>query len=283
MCTGSVVMMRRRLDNELVRRGLAESRAAAQELVSASQVLVSGSLATKASRMVDPADPVVLVGEPPRFVGRGGEKLAAALERFSIDVQGLRIFDAGASTGGFTDCLVQAGATEVLALDVGHGQIHESLRRDPRVVVMERTNLRYLDADAVGRFDGAVADLSFISLTLVLDVLFGIVGEGGWLVLLVKPQFECGRAEVSRGRGVVRDPNLWSAAINKVLEAVLRRGGAIMGAMVSPLRGGDGNVEFLLHVVAPGCAAPDADAADHDCEALVAGVVGDAARREGLS
>lgn len=283
MCAGSVVMMRRRLDNELVRRGLAESRAAAQDLVSASQVLVSGSLATKASRMVDPADPVVLVGEPPRFVGRGGEKLAGALERFSIDVQGLRILDAGASTGGFTDCLVQAGATEVLALDVGHGQIHESLRRDPRVVVMERTNLRHLDADAVGRFDGAVADLSFISLTLVLDVLFSIVGEGGWLVLLVKPQFECGRAEVSRGRGVVRDPNLWSAAINKVLEAVLTRGGAIMGAMVSPLRGGDGNVEFLLHVAAPGRLVPDFDATDCDCEALVVGVVEDAVRREGLS
>lgn len=274
-----MVTVRRRLDNELVRRGLAESRSAARELVKANQVLVSGSLSTKSSRMVDPGDPVVLVGSPPRFVGRGGEKLAAALEEFALDVRGLRVLDAGASTGGFTDCLLQAGAGEVLALDVGHGQLHESLRAHPGVVVMERTNLRHVSVQDVGGFDAAVADLSFISLTLVLDALFGLVGEGGWLVLLVKPQFECGRAEVSRGRGVVRDPSQWSAAVTKVADAVRLRGGVIMGAMVSPLRGGDGNVEFLLHVEAPATAARHAP---QDVDSLIADVVESAALREGL-
>ncbi|MCZ7628423.1 MAG: TlyA family RNA methyltransferase [Microthrixaceae bacterium] len=271
--------MRRRLDNELVRRGLAESRSAARELVKANQVLVSGSLSSKSSRMVDPGDPVVLVGSPPRFVGRGGEKLAAALEEFALDMRGLRVLGAGASTGGFTDCLLQAGAGEVLALDVGHGQLHESLRAHPGVVVMERTNLRHVSVQDVGGFDAAVADLSFISLTLVLDALFGLVGEGGWLVLLVKPQFECGRAEVSRGRGVVRDPSQWSAAVTKVADAVRLRGGVIMGAMVSPLRGGDGNVEFLLHVEAPATAARHAP---QDVDSLIADVVESAALREGL-
>lgn len=271
--------MRRRLDAELVRRGLAESRTAARELVAANQVLVSGSVATKSSRMVDPGDPLVLRGEPPRFVGRGGEKLAGALEGFSLEVNGLRVLDAGASTGGFTDCLLQAGAHEVLALDVGHGQLHESLRNHPDVVVMERTNLRYVGADDVGHFDAAVADLSFISLTLVLDVLFDLVGNGGWLVLLVKPQFECGRAEVSRGRGVVRDPFLWSGALTKVVDAARDRGGAIMGAMVSPLRGGEGNVEFLLHVGAPGSVVPDGSP---DPESLVCAAVDSATQREGV-
>jgi 23S rRNA (cytidine1920-2'-O)/16S rRNA (cytidine1409-2'-O)-methyltransferase len=273
-----VAKVRRRLDTELVRRGLAESRTAARELVSANQVLVSGSVATKPSRMVDPGDPLVLRGEPARFVGRGGEKLAGALEGFSLVVDGLRILDGGASTGGFTDCLLQAGAREVLALDVGHGQLHESLRNHPDVVVMERTNLRHVGVDDVGKFDAAVADLSFISLTLVLDVLFGLVRNNGWLVLLVKPQFECGRAEVSRGRGVVRDPDLWTEALTKVADAVMDREGVIMGAMVSPLRGGEGNVEFLLHVGVPGSATP---AGAPNPESLVRAAVESATRREG--
>lgn len=277
-CTGSVTRVRRRLDAELVRRGLAGSRTAARELVESNRVLVSGSLATKSSRMVDPGDPLVLRGEPPRFVGRGGEKLAGALEGFSLEVEGLRVLDAGASTGGFTDCLLQAGAHEVLALDVGHGQLHESIRGHPAVVVMERTNLRYVGADELGQFDAAVADLSFISLTLVLDVLIGLVGNGGWLVLLVKPQFECGRIEVSRGRGVVRDPLLWSGALTKVVDAARGRGGVIMGAMVSPLRGGDGNVEFLLHVGVPGSVAPDGTP---NPEELVRGAVESATQSEG--
>lgn len=278
-CADSLATMRRRLDVELVRRGLAGSRTTARELICANQVLVSGSVATKPSRMVDPGDPLVLRGERPRFVGRGGGKLAGALEGFSLDVHGLRVLDAGASTGGFTDCLLQAGAHEVMALDVGHGQLHESLRNHPDVVVVERTNLRHVGSDEAGRFDAAVADLSFISLTLVLDALFGLVGNGGWLVLLVKPQFECGHAEVSRCRGVVRDPLLWSGALTKVVDAVRDRGGAIMGAMVSPLRGAEGNVEFFLHIGVPESVLPSGVP---DPESMVDAAVESATRREGM-
>lgn len=208
--------------------------------------------------MVDPADPVVLVGEPRRFVGRGGEKLAAALESFDLDATGLRVLDAGASTGGFTDCLLQSGASEVVALDVGHGQLHEQLRADGRVVVIERTNLRDTGPAELGRFDAAVADLSFISLTLVLEVLFELVRPRGWLVVLVKPQFETSRAEASRGRGVISDPVVWSNALTRVLDAATELGAAIMDVMVSPLRGTAGNVEFLVHMAAPGGRPPNA-------------------------
>lgn len=269
--------MRRRLDAELVRRGLAPSRTAARELVASKQVLVAGSVADKPARMVDPADPLVLRGDPPRFVGRGGEKLAGALEEFALDVDGLRILDAGASTGGFTDCLIQSGAREVVALDVGHGQIHERLRSNPAVTVLERTNLRHVRAAELGHFDAAVADLSFISLTLVMGVLLELVADRGWLVLLVKPQFECGRSEVSRGKGVVRDPSLWSEALSTVANAAINCGGVIMGAMVSPLHGADGNVEFCLHVVVPG---PDVVAAGPDPAVLLEAAVDSASRRE---
>jgi 23S rRNA (cytidine1920-2'-O)/16S rRNA (cytidine1409-2'-O)-methyltransferase len=214
------------------------------------RVLVGGADATKASRLVDAGEPVVVQGPPPRFVGRGGEKLAGALEAFGLDPGGLRVLDAGASTGGFTDCLLQAGAAEVVALDVGHGQLHERLRADDRVVVLERTNLRHVEPDALGPFDAAVADLSFISLTTVMGVLVACVCPGGWLVVLVKPQFEAGRQEVSRARGVVTDPAAWARAIESVVRAAGEAGAAMMGAAVSPLKGGEGNVEFLVHLVA---------------------------------
>lgn len=248
---------RRRLDVELLRRGLAPSRAAARSLVDDGQVLVGGASATKVSRMVDAAEAVVVRGPPPRFVGRGGEKLAHALEEFDLDPAGMRLLDAGASTGGFTDCLLQAGAREVVALDVGHGQLHERLRADGRVDVVERTNLRHVDTRDLGPLDAAVADLSFISLSAVMGVLVGCVRPGGWLVLLVKPQFEAGRREVSRGRGVVTDPTVWNGAIRSVVDAAHEVGAAMMGAAVSPLTGGDGNVEFLLHLVVPAEVAPD--------------------------
>lgn len=240
---------RRRLDAELVRRGLAPSRAAARALVEDGRVLVGGADATKASRLVGAGDAVVVQGPPPRFVGRGGEKLAGALGAFGLDPRGLRVLDAGASTGGFTDCLLQGGAAEVVALDVGHGQLHERLRADDRVVVLERTNLRHVDPAALGPFDAAVADLSFISLTAVMDVLVACVRPGGWLVVLVKPQFEAGRQEASRARGVVTDPEVWARAIESVVGAARGAGAAMMGAVVSPLKGGEGNVEFLVHLV----------------------------------
>jgi 23S rRNA (cytidine1920-2'-O)/16S rRNA (cytidine1409-2'-O)-methyltransferase len=239
---------RRRLDAELVRRGLAPSRTAARDLVEAGRVRVSGARALKPARLVDPGEALLVEGEGPRFVGRGGDKLQGAIERFDLAVQGVRALDAGASTGGFTDCLLQHGAREVVALDVGHGQIHERVRADVRVVVMERTNLRHVDPATLGPFDAVVADLSFISLTTVMAVLVGCAAPGAWLVLLVKPQFEAGRQEVSRGRGVITDPTVWRAALDSVLGAARGAGAAMMGVMVSPLRGADGNVEFLLHM-----------------------------------
>jgi 23S rRNA (cytidine1920-2'-O)/16S rRNA (cytidine1409-2'-O)-methyltransferase len=216
------VAVRRRLDAELVRRGLAPSRTAAQELIAAGRVLVAGSVAERAARQVSPAEPVVVTGDPDRFVGRGGEKLDAALDHFGIDVSGRNALDAGASTGGFTDCLLQRGAARVTAVDVGRGQLHERLRADPRVMSKERTNIRNLTPDdlAWAPFEVVVADLSFISLRTVAAALVGLAAPGADLVVLVKPQFEAGKAEVDRG------------------------------AMVSPLRGADGNVEFLAHLAA---------------------------------
>ncbi len=243
--------MRRRLDAELVRRGLATSRTQARELVESGRVRVAGAPSSKVARMVDASEPVVVAGEPARFVGRGGEKLEGALARFGLDLEGARVLDAGASTGGFTDCALQHGAVEVMALDVGHGQLHERLRRDPRVVVVERTNLRHVVPGSMGLFDAVVADLSFISLTKVMSVLVQSCRPGGWLVLLVKPQFEAGRTEVSRGRGVISDPAIWQGALEGVVVSAEAHGAAVAGIAPSPLRGGDGNVEFLLHLHAP--------------------------------
>jgi 23S rRNA (cytidine1920-2'-O)/16S rRNA (cytidine1409-2'-O)-methyltransferase len=224
--------------------------------------LVSGAPADKASRLVAPSEPVVLLGPPRRFVSRGGDKLASALERFGVDVVGRRALDAGASTGGFTDCLLQNGAAEVVAVDVGHGQLDARLRADPRVRVLERTNVRTLTVGDLGGppVDVVVADLSFISLTTVAPILAGPVARpGADLVVLVKPQFEAGRAEVSRGRGVVRDPDAWRGALEQVASALGAAGAAIMGAMASPLTGPAGNVEFLLHgVTASGPSPTDA-------------------------
>jgi 23S rRNA (cytidine1920-2'-O)/16S rRNA (cytidine1409-2'-O)-methyltransferase len=190
----------------------------------------------------------VVRGEGPRFVGRGGEKLAAALDRFAVTVDGSRALDAGASTGGFTDCLLQYGARCVVAVDVGYGQLHERLRADPRVESVERTNVRDLVPGDLGPpFDVVVADLSFISLRTVLAPLLEQAAPGAHVVLLVKPQFEAGREEAARGRGVIGDPAVWRRVLDEVLIALRAAGAAIMGAMVSPLTGADGNVEFLVH------------------------------------
>jgi 23S rRNA (cytidine1920-2'-O)/16S rRNA (cytidine1409-2'-O)-methyltransferase len=213
-------------------------------------VLVSGTVALRPARLVEPAEPIVISGPPARFVGRGGEKLDPALDRFAVDVQGVVALDAGASTGGFTDCLLQRGATAVVAVDVGRGQLHERLRRDPRVRSLEQTNIRTATlADLGGEpFRVVVADLSFISLRLVAARLVGWTAPGGDLVVLVKPQFEAGRQEVARGRGVIRDPGIWATALREVISAYDAAGATMMGVMVSPLRGADGNVEFLVHM-----------------------------------
>lgn len=243
---------RRRLDAEIVRRDLAPSRTAAQLLINSDRVLVNGAVAAKASRQVAPSDALVIDGPPARFVGRGAEKLNHALDVFGIDVSGLRLIDAGASTGGFTDCALQRGAAEVVAVDVGHGQLHERLRADARVVNMERQNIRAVTPDLIGGpVDGAVGDLSFISLRLVIDPLVAVCQPGAFMVLLVKPQFEAGRVEVSRGRGVVTDPEVHERVRNEVDAALREAGCGVVGWTTSPITGADGNVEFLVHAVTP--------------------------------
>jgi 23S rRNA (cytidine1920-2'-O)/16S rRNA (cytidine1409-2'-O)-methyltransferase len=224
----------------------------AQELISAHRVLVGGAPADRASRQVAPAEAVTVTGPPSRIVGRGGEKLDAALSSFALDVAGRNALDAGASTGGFTDCLLQRGARRVTAVDVGRGQLHERLRADPRVELRERTNIRHLGLSDLpaAPFDLVVADLSFISLRTVAPALVGLAAPGADLVVLVKPQFEAGRREADRGRGVIRDPAVWAAALLDAGAAMESEGATMMGAMVSPLRGADGNVEFLAHLVA---------------------------------
>lgn len=241
-------------------------------------MLVDGVLADKPARLVAPGEPIELVGPPPRFVGRGGEKLMAALEGFDVDVAGARCLDAGSSTGGFTDALLQSGATSVIAVDVGRNQLHERLRADGRVDVREQTDIRSVRPTAIGGpVDVVVADLSFISIRRVIDVLIDVVRPGGDLIVLVKPQFEAGRAEVSKGQGVIRDPDVWRECLAGAISAFRGAGAAIMEAMVSPLRGADGNVEFLVHARRP--AALDAtggpDTGSVDVEALIAAAGGD--------
>ncbi|MBW3573690.1 MAG: TlyA family RNA methyltransferase [Actinobacteria bacterium] len=269
--------MRRRLDTELVRRGLAPSRARALADIEAGRVLVGGAPAAKAAALVDPAQPIELLGPPPRYVGRGGEKLDAALEHFGVEVQGCRAVDVGSSTGGFTDCLLQRGALSVVAVDVGRGQLHERLRGDPRVVVRERTDVRALGPEQIGGpVPVVVADVSFISLRTVLPALLRLATPAGAVVALVKPQFECGRREASRARGVVRDPAVWRQVLDGIAVALVDAGGTMMGAMVSPLTGAEGNVEFFLHALAPGASAcPEGPVVDLDA------VVAEAARRHG--
>jgi 23S rRNA (cytidine1920-2'-O)/16S rRNA (cytidine1409-2'-O)-methyltransferase len=228
------------------------SRAEAQDAVEAGRVTVAGAPALKAARLVAPDEPVRLLAPPRRFVSRGGDKLDAALDRFELDVAGTRALDAGASTGGFTDCLLQRGAGQVVAVDVGHGQLHPKLRDDERVVVMERTNVRSLTPAAIGGpVDLVVADLSFISLRTVAAALLGVGRPGADLVLLVKPQFEAGRAEASRGRGVIRDDAVRSRVRAEVGDVLIDGRATIMGWMESPLRGADGNVEYFVHALAP--------------------------------
>jgi 23S rRNA (cytidine1920-2'-O)/16S rRNA (cytidine1409-2'-O)-methyltransferase len=247
---------RLRLDAELVRRTLVPSRAEAARAIDDLRVLVNGAVADKPARMVHPGDAIALSGPPPRFVSRGGDKLDAALDQFGLGVRGWSVLDAGASTGGFTDCLLQRGAARVVALDVGHGQLHPRIRDDARVHVMEHFHVRDANPAAIGgRVDAVVADLSFISITQVLAPLVDCCAPGGPLVLLVKPQFEAGRAEVSRGRGVITDPDVHERVRVAVHAALESAGCTVVEWMVSPLLGGRGNLELLVHARTPpsGC------------------------------
>jgi 23S rRNA (cytidine1920-2'-O)/16S rRNA (cytidine1409-2'-O)-methyltransferase len=242
---------RLRLDAELVRRGLARSREHASELIVAGRVRVAGNIASKPATGVTTDVAIVVAADPdrPDYVSRGGHKLAGALAAFEplgLRVEGRRCLDAGASTGGFTDVLLRHGAAEVVAVDVGYGQLAWSLRSDARVRVIDRQNVRELTPDLVGGpVDLVVGDLSFISLSLVLDALIGVTRPDGDLALMVKPQFEVGKDRVGRG-GVVRDPALRAEAVAAVADAAAARGWGARAVTVSPLPGPSGNVEFFL-------------------------------------
>lgn len=243
-------MARRRLDLEMMRRGLAESQEIAQLLIKSGKVLVSGSSALKPSRLVDASQPLQVIDPLPKYVSRAGRKLEAALETFKVEVKSSRCIDIGASTGGFTDCLLQNGAKSVLAVDVGRGQIHERLVANQRVKVLEQTDVRSLVPEKVGApFEILTADLAFISLRTVMENLFSLVEEGSIMLLLVKPQFEAGKKEVDRGRGVIRDPEIWEEAIKNVQDSINAHDAAIIECMPSPVKGSEGNVEFFLHVM----------------------------------
>jgi len=241
-------MKRVRLDELLLLRGLAESRAQAQALILAGRVSHGTARLEKPGKAV-PEDLALTVVQPPRFVSRGGEKLAAALAHFALDLREAQVLDVGASTGGFTDCVLQAGAAAVVCVDVGRAQLHARLRADPRVTNLEQVNARHLRPADLPRpdYDAIVMDVSFISLTAVLPAVWPLLRAGGNLVALVKPQFEAGKAEVDRGRGVIRDPAVQDAALARVRTAAAELPGVEdRGAIDSPIRGADGNREFLL-------------------------------------
>ena len=239
--------MKIRLDAELVRRELARSRENASDLIESRSVLVNGIPATKPATMVDAETSIKLAGKRDDFVSRGGHKLAGALDSFTgVVVEGKRALDAGASTGGFTDVLLRRNAAHVVAVDVGYGQLAWELRQDPRVSILDRTNIRHLTGDVVGEpIDLVVADLSFISLTLVLPALAAVSKPEADFVVMVKPQFEVGREKLGAG-GVVRDPTLRKAAVIDVADSAYDVGLGTMAIVASPLPGPAGNVEYFL-------------------------------------
>ena len=257
-------MARIRLDQLLTERGLARSRAEAQALIHAGEVQLDGNRRLKPGQLVA-ADAPVAVLEKPRWASRAGAKLEAALDAFEIDVTGVAALDAGASTGGFTDVLLDRGARIVYAVDVGRAQLIDRLRRDPRVVSMERTNLRELRS-LPEPIQLATLDLSFISLALVLPAVRDLLAPSGRVVALVKPQFEAGREDVPRG-GVVRDSDTWRRVLREVAASATRTGLSPRGAIRSPVTGTDGNTEFLMLLLASATAV-DISA---DIEAAVAG------------
>ncbi len=241
------VKNRERADLLVVERGLAESRARAQRVILAGQVW-SGERRIEKSGELVARDAPLEVRRGPRFVSRGGDKLDAALEALGIDVRGATCADIGASTGGFTQCLLVRGAARVFAIDVGHGQLAGELRTDSRVVVLERTNARYLEPGMLGgTVQIVVVDASFIGIEKLLPAIGRVLESGGTLVALVKPQFEAGRAEATRARGVIRDPAVRDAAISRARDAITRAGFELLGEVDSALEGPKGNREHFVH------------------------------------
>ena len=246
----------------MVSRGLANSRQHAQDLIADHRVTVGGAPVTKATRQVAKSDPILVSGPPPRFVGRGGLKLEGALNTFGIDPTDRHCLDAGSSTGGFTDCLLQSGAASVVAVDVGTHQLHEKLRNHPAVVVMENSDIRSIVPDTFSTdplrqngFGVIVADLSFISTTSLLSVLAPLIAPGGDLIVLVKPQFEAGHREVSKGNGIIKDPAIWTRVLHEFIDGAVEAGLIVNDLAISPITGGrskhGGNVEFLAHLHLP--------------------------------
>ena len=270
-------MSRQRLDADLVRRELIDDIAQAVPLIESGRITVNGAVASNPRHMVARGDAVELLPPPIPFVSRGGLKLAAALDRFGVDPAGRRCLDVGASTGGFTDCLLQADAASVVALDVGHGQLHPKLRDHPDVVVLERTHIRDATPELIGgRVSLATADLSFISVGRAVAPMVACCERPADLVVLVKPQFEAPKPVVDRGAGIVRDPDEWAGALRRAIGALQRNGGGIMDVMASPIRGARGNVEFLVHAVVADDELPPAGQTPQ-IESLIAAAVADAA------
>ena len=236
---------KQRLDTLVVQRGLAESRERAKQLILAGEVTVSGSARVKPGHLISP-DAEIVVKQPPRYVSRGGLKLEKALQVFRVDVGGSIAIDVGASTGGFTDCLLQHGAKFVYAVDVGHGQLAWKIRQDPRVCVIEGTNIRTID---VNRFESpvrvGVVDVSFISLQKVLPIVTQIVDPTGDVLALIKPQFEAGRKHVGKG-GVVRDVRVHLQVLRDLIQFIHGLDQSVMGISHSPIRGPAGNIEYLI-------------------------------------
>jgi 23S rRNA (cytidine1920-2'-O)/16S rRNA (cytidine1409-2'-O)-methyltransferase len=248
---------RSRIDVILVERGLFPSREQARAALLAGEVRVSDQPVTKVGQLID-EDALIAVAERQRFVSRGGDKLAGALDAFGLDVAGMRVVDVGASTGGFTDCVLQRGAESVCAIDVGYGQLAWSLRTDPRVTVFERTNIRAVEPAVLGApFDVAVIDVSFISLRKVLPNLLSLISaENGQLVALVKPQFEVGKGRVGK-RGVVREPLLHTEVLEASANAAAEAGLVVRGLTFSPIKGPEGNIEFWMWAARHGVPAEE--------------------------
>ncbi|MFP4260161.1 MAG: TlyA family RNA methyltransferase [Opitutales bacterium] len=238
-----------RLDELLVEKGLADSRSRAKALILAGKVLLGTERLDKPGKTL-PTDSALTVEQPPRFVSRGGEKLEGFLDRFDIHVDGLRLLDVGASTGGFTDCCLQRGALSSTCVDVGRAQLHNKLVQDPRVTNLEKTNARNLKAGDLPHdsYPRIVMDLSFISLTKVLPAVWPFLEHDGCLIALVKPQFEARKVEVDAGRGIIRDPHIHERILRGIIEFALTElpGARLIGSMDSPIKGTDGNREFLL-------------------------------------
>lgn len=244
-----------RLDKLLVDRGLAPTRERAQALILAAKIVVNGRLMTKAGQSVSPDAEIQVLGEAIPYVSRGGLKLEHAIRTFEIDVSGKIALDAGASTGGFTDCLLSFGADRVYAVDVGYGQLDLKLRNDPRVIVLERQNIRYLLKELVPEpIQVATIDASFISLKLVIPAVMRFLEPGAVLIALIKPQFEAGREEAARGGGVIRDPGIHEQVCKSIAAFVSELGFSLTGIVPSPVIGPKGNREFLLAAVFPGAA-----------------------------